>query len=156
VNKLRIGVIYGGRSGEHEVSLASAAAVFKNLDQNRYEAVPIRIEKDGRWSLPQRAPMLISAADVIEAAKSEESTGLAPGDAPREAHLLAHPGAETLMTIDRHNENPIVQGSRSTSSFPCCTVRTGRTARSRGCSSWRTSRTWAPACSPPPSAWTRR
>ena len=52
MKKLRVGVIYGGRSGEHEVSLASAAAVFKNLDPGRYEAVPIRIEKDGRWSLP--------------------------------------------------------------------------------------------------------
>ena len=55
MKKLRVGVIYGGRSGEHEVSLASAAAVFKNLDPERYEAVPIRIEKDGRWALPGAA-----------------------------------------------------------------------------------------------------
>ena len=47
VKKTRVGVIYGGRSGEHEVSLASAAAVFQNLDPGKYEAVPIRIEKDG-------------------------------------------------------------------------------------------------------------
>ena len=67
MKKLRVGVIYGGRSGEHEVSLASAAAVFKNLDPDRYEAVPIRIEKDGRWALPGRPPTLISAADVIHA-----------------------------------------------------------------------------------------
>ena len=52
MKKLRVGVIYGGRSGEHEVSLASAAAVFQNLDPARYEAVAIRIEKDGRWALP--------------------------------------------------------------------------------------------------------
>ena len=39
MNKIRIGIIYGGRSSEHEVSLASAAAVFKNLDPDRYEAV---------------------------------------------------------------------------------------------------------------------
>ncbi len=65
VNKLRVGVIYGGRSGEHEVSLASAAAVFKNLDPQRYEGVPIKIEKDGRWTLPSRPPTLASAADVI-------------------------------------------------------------------------------------------
>src|SRR5881409_4008463 len=54
VKKLRVGVIYGGRSGEHEVSLASAAAVFQHLDPARYEAVAIRIEKDGRWALPDR------------------------------------------------------------------------------------------------------
>ena len=60
--KLRVGVIYGGRSGEHEVSLASAAAVFENLDAERYEAVPIKIEKDGRWTLPARPPAVTSAA----------------------------------------------------------------------------------------------
>ena len=51
MKRLRVGVIYGGRSGEHEVSLASAAAVFAHLDRQRYEPVPIRIEKDGRWAL---------------------------------------------------------------------------------------------------------
>ena len=50
VKRLRVGVIYGGRSGEHEVSLASAAAVFSNLDPERYEAVPIRIEMPRRAS----------------------------------------------------------------------------------------------------------
>src|SRR6188472_399569 len=49
VKRLRVGVLYGGRSGEHEVSLASAASVFAHLDKKRYEGVPIRIEKDGRW-----------------------------------------------------------------------------------------------------------
>jgi D-alanine-D-alanine ligase len=47
--KLRIGVLYGGRSGEHEVSLASAASVIRSLDPEKYEAVPIGITKDGRW-----------------------------------------------------------------------------------------------------------
>jgi D-alanine-D-alanine ligase len=95
VAKLRVGVIYGGRSGEHEVSLASAAAVFQHLDRARYEPVAIRIEKDGRWGLPEHPPQLLSAADVIEAAK--EGTPAAG----REAHLIAHPGGETLLTVDR-------------------------------------------------------
>ena len=89
-----MGVIYGGRSGEHEVSLASAAAVFQHLDPERYEPVAIRIEKDGRWALPRRAPSVMKAADVIRA-RPELSDG------SREAHLVAHPGAETLITIDR-------------------------------------------------------
>jgi len=81
MKKLRVGVIYGGRSGEHEVSLASAAAVFKNLDPSRYEPVAIRIEKDGRWALPDRPPRLISAAEVIEAAKAEAARdGLPPAE----------------------------------------------------------------------------
>jgi D-alanine-D-alanine ligase len=90
-----VGVIYGGRSGEHEVSLASAASVFQNLDPSRYEAVPIRIEKDGRWSLPSSPPRLVSAADAIQQARAG-----GPETAP-ETHLVAHPGAETLLTIDR-------------------------------------------------------
>jgi D-alanine-D-alanine ligase len=47
--RLRIGVLFGGRSGEHEVSLASAASVIRSLDPEKYEAVPIGISKDGRW-----------------------------------------------------------------------------------------------------------
>src|ERR1700719_93990 len=45
--RLRVGVIFGGRSGEHEVSLASAASVIRALDPEKYEAVPIGIGKDG-------------------------------------------------------------------------------------------------------------
>jgi D-alanine-D-alanine ligase len=95
VRTLRVGVIYGGRSGEDEVSLASAAAVFLNLDRERYEAIPIRIEKDGRWILPERPPTLASASDVIDAAR----TGTP--DAGREVHLVARPGTDTLLTVDR-------------------------------------------------------
>ncbi|MGH9781287.1 MAG: hypothetical protein ACRD33_05650, partial [Candidatus Acidiferrales bacterium] len=47
--RLRIGILFGGRSGEHEVSLASAASVIRALDAEKYEAVPIGITKDGRW-----------------------------------------------------------------------------------------------------------
>lgn len=49
--KIRVAVIYGGRSGEHEVSLQSAASVVKNLDPNRFEIVPIGIDKQGHWLL---------------------------------------------------------------------------------------------------------
>jgi len=56
--KIRVGVIFGGRSGEHEVSLMSAASVLSNLDPERYEVVPIGITKEGRWVVagdPMRA-----------------------------------------------------------------------------------------------------
>lgn len=66
VKKLRVGVIYGGRSGEHEVSVASAASIFKHLDRERYEAVPMRIEKSGQWVLGGGVPEMLSAADVVE------------------------------------------------------------------------------------------
>ncbi len=47
--KLRVGVLFGGRSGEHEVSLASAASILRGLDPQKYEAVPIGISKEGHW-----------------------------------------------------------------------------------------------------------
>jgi D-alanine-D-alanine ligase len=71
VTKLRVGVIYGGKSGEHEVSVASAAAIFKHLDPNRYEAVPVRIEKTGRWNLGAAVPKALSAAEVIKQGQPE-------------------------------------------------------------------------------------
>ncbi|TMC16521.1 MAG: D-alanine--D-alanine ligase [Chloroflexi bacterium] len=49
--KIRVGLVFGGRSGEHEVSLASAQAVMANLDSNKYEVVPIGITKTGSWLL---------------------------------------------------------------------------------------------------------
>ena len=51
MHKLRVGVIFGGRSGEHEVSLASATSVIKALDPAKYEIIPIAIAKSGRWSV---------------------------------------------------------------------------------------------------------
>src|ERR1041385_5242215 len=98
MKKLRVGVIYGGRSGEHEVSVASAASIIKHLDRSRYEPVPIRIEKDGRWTLADKAPASISAADVIEHARLEAARPVRPG---REAHLVAHPGEDTVLAIER-------------------------------------------------------
>jgi len=119
VKKLRVGVIYGGRSGEHEVSLASTAAVFQNLDPARYEPVAIRVEKDGRWSLPRQAPALVSAADVIQSSRSDEGRpSRTQTDRPREAHLVAHPGGETLLTIDRRDSEAVVSGLALDVVFP--------------------------------------
>jgi D-alanine-D-alanine ligase len=98
MKRLRIGVLYGGRSGEHEVSLASAAAVFANLDRNRYDPVPIRIEKDGRWTLADKPPIAASAAEVIEQSRLEAARQIRSG---REVHLVARPSDETVLSIKR-------------------------------------------------------
>ncbi len=93
-----MGVIFGGRSGEHEVSIASAAAVLKNLDRTRYEPVGIRIEKDGRWTIVDRMPTAISAAEVIDQSRLQSARHVRPG---RETVLLPHPSDETIITIAR-------------------------------------------------------
>ena len=59
MNKLRIGVLFGGRSGEHEVSLLSAAAVLKAINKDKYEVVPIGITKEGRWLTDSHAEKLL-------------------------------------------------------------------------------------------------
>ena len=71
-------MIFGGRSGEHEVSIASAASIFKHLDRSRYEPVPIRIEKDGRWALTSKAPTAISAAEVLKQSSTESLQTIEP------------------------------------------------------------------------------
>ncbi len=57
--KLRVGVLFGGRSGEHEVSLLSAASVVNAIDKSKYEVVPIGITKEGRWLTAAHAERLL-------------------------------------------------------------------------------------------------
>jgi D-alanine-D-alanine ligase len=93
--KLRVGVIFGGRSGEHEVSLASAASVIRALDPEKYEAVPIGITKDGRWLVGTGAQKLLP-----EVLKSGERVSL-PAD-PTSASLvsLAPSSGHPSITVD--------------------------------------------------------
>jgi D-alanine-D-alanine ligase len=90
--KLRVGVLFGGRSGEHEVSLLSAASILKAIDRDKFDVVPIGITKEGRWLAGGDARNLLDNG-VKEAprqfrAGDPEST---PG-----ARLL-HEGIPTLM-----------------------------------------------------------
>ena len=57
--RLKVGVLFGGRSGEHEVSLASAASVIRGLDPDKYEPVPIGITKEGHWLIGAGAVKLL-------------------------------------------------------------------------------------------------
>jgi D-alanine-D-alanine ligase len=83
MKKIRVGILFGGRSGEHEVSLLSAASVFNAIDKNKYEVVPIGITKEGRW---------VTAADAerLLRGKFEEGKHLRAGDPE------ATPGAAVL------------------------------------------------------------
>jgi D-alanine-D-alanine ligase len=63
--RLRVGVLFGGRSGEHEVSLASAASVIRDLDPDKYEAVPIGISKEGHWLTPAASGAKLNAAQKM-------------------------------------------------------------------------------------------
>jgi D-alanine-D-alanine ligase len=90
--RMRVGVVYGGRSGEHEVSLRSAASIIGALDPERYEIVPIAIGKDGRW---------LTGSDslrVLEAAQRD----LAPlPDHGNDVTLPADPTRRGLVPLGR-------------------------------------------------------
>jgi len=66
MKKLRVGVLFGGRSGEHEVSLLSAASVLKAINPDKYEVVPIGITKEGQWVSPAHAEKLLRGEDLPE------------------------------------------------------------------------------------------
>lgn len=80
MRKIRVGIVFGGRSGEHEVSLASARSVLAALDRTRYEPVAIGITRDGKWLLadsPDR--MLAHNAQSALPEAGDRMTELAPG-----------------------------------------------------------------------------
>jgi len=89
--KLRVGILFGGRSGEHEVSLLSAASVLNAIDKTKYEVVPIGITKDGRWLTAEHAERLLKG-DAGGGARATQTTQLRAGDPE------ATPGAALLAT----------------------------------------------------------
>ena len=90
--KLRVGILFGGRSGEHEVSLLSAASVLQAIDRSKFDVVPIGITKDGRW---------LASADargLLEGDQSAVARRLRAGDpAATPGAKLLHEGIPTLM-----------------------------------------------------------
>ena len=66
MKKLRVGVLFGGRSGEHEVSLLSAASVLKAINPEKYDVVPIGITKEGRWVSSAHAEKMLAGEKQVE------------------------------------------------------------------------------------------
>jgi D-alanine-D-alanine ligase len=88
--KLRVGVLFGGRSGEHEVSLLSAASILKALDRDRFEVVPIGITKQGRW-------LLSGDAERLLAGNYEDASALRAGDPQHTAPAALLAKGESVM-----------------------------------------------------------
>jgi D-alanine-D-alanine ligase len=78
--KIRVGLIFGGRSGEHEVSIASAMSVYNALDKSRYEVILIGIDKAGRWLLPDKEHLLeyVKKPMALRLGEMQGSYGLVP------------------------------------------------------------------------------
>src|SRR6202789_438682 len=93
--RLRVGILFGGRSGEHEVSLASAASVIQALNPEKYEAVPIGIAKDGRWLVGGGALKLL--ADVL---KSGDRVVLPPDPTAGSLVPLGGGSGQSSVSVD--------------------------------------------------------
>ena len=94
MKKLRVGVLFGGRSGEHEVSLLSAASVLNAIDKKKYEVVPIGITKQGRW---------------VTAAHAERLLQGKPPETPEPRHLRAgDPDATPAAAVLARGEGVVV------------------------------------------------
>lgn len=95
-NKIRLAVLFGGRSGEHEVSLMSAASVIQAADKDKYEIVPIGITKEGRW-LAGGDPMAVLTGGKVHL----QLPGLTEQPAVS-GTLLPEPGRNQLVALGDH------------------------------------------------------
>ena len=95
--KLRIGVIFGGRSGEHEVSVRSARSVIEAIDKSKYEVVPIAITKEGNW---------LGAASALEFFPPETRRMLAAQSEGGEVAILGDPSRRGLVRLDHESGSP--------------------------------------------------
>lgn len=107
-DKIRVGLIFGGRSGEHEVSLASAQAVLRALDETKYEAVLIGVSKEGKWLTggnPLKQLINATHSPLLQATNGANGTNTA---------LVSHSATE-MTTADAWNANvdvvfPLIHG----------------------------------------------
>ena len=98
--KTRVGVIFGGRSGEHEISIRSARTVIEQIDRSKYEVIPIAIDKSGVWLNPAESALLLPA-----------ETGTLIGDAVRgtetaQVAIVGDPKYRGLTRMGQTNGNP--------------------------------------------------
>ena len=92
--KLRVGVIFGGRSGEHEVSVRSARSVIEAVDKTKYEVVPIAITKEGNWLGPA------AAAKLLPEEVQRKLSANALNTKTKEVAILGDPSRHGLMKLD--------------------------------------------------------
>src|SRR3954470_10932083 len=119
MKKLKVGILFGGRSGEHEVSLLSAASVMNAIDKSRFDFVPIGITKEGRWLTATHAEKMLGSQKVASiAASADDSKHLRAGDpsATPGAALLA--GGESVMVPPMPDANSMVPFSTTAADHP--------------------------------------
>jgi D-alanine-D-alanine ligase len=125
MKKIRVGILFGGRSGEHEVSLLSAASVFNAIDKDKYEVVPIGITKEGRWVTsadaerllhgefedtkhlragdPEATPgaaVLAKGESVVVPPEPQRHGSITPFETDASSHVLTRRAADRAIDVD--------------------------------------------------------
>ena len=95
-DKVRLIVLFGGRSAEHEVSCVTAVHVLKALDPDRYEVLPIGITHEGRWVLAEDAGKLLARGASAELPAALEATGPEVDPLPM---VAAEPGSVVVLPL---------------------------------------------------------
>ncbi len=122
--KIRVGLLFGGRSGEHEVSLTSAASVLKALDPAKYDVVPIGITRQGRWLVGSAADRLLPAVlengDPVTASVDPAGPKLIPLDSSVPATRARPPEIDVVFPIlhGTFGEDGTVQGMLELAGLP--------------------------------------
>lgn len=130
--KIRVGVIFGGRSGEHEISIRSARTVIEKIDRSKYDIIPIAIDKGGVWLNPAESAQLLPAATgalVGDAVRGTENTQVALVGDPKYRGLTRmgnHSDANTLAALDvvfpvmhgTYGEDGTIQGLLEMANIP--------------------------------------
>jgi D-alanine-D-alanine ligase len=103
--KLRVGILFGGRSGEHEVSLLSAASILNAIDKTKYDVIPIGITKQGRWITSTEATRLLAGdtkpTPVLLKTPKPKSIQLAAGaDLALQNEVLAQQHGPLAQSLD--------------------------------------------------------
>jgi D-alanine-D-alanine ligase len=118
--RLRVAVIFGGRSGEHEVSLASAASVIRALDPEKYDVVPVGITKQGRWlagtSAQKMLPEVLQAGRNVMLNADPSVAALVPADGSPSASL--HVDVVFPVLHGTYGEDGTVQGLLDLAGLP--------------------------------------
>jgi D-alanine-D-alanine ligase len=97
--KLRVGILFGGRSGEHEVSLLSAASILKAIDRRKFDVVPIGINKAGHWLIADAAQGLLEGSGPAKLGSGEPAPSEPPAEGRKKLRAgdqAATPGAQVL------------------------------------------------------------
>jgi D-alanine-D-alanine ligase len=123
--RMRVAVVYGGRSGEHEVSLRSAASIIAALDPARYEVVPVAITKDGRWLTgPDSLEVLELAQRDLTPIPEHGSDVMVPADPTRRGLLPLGRGRATRLDVvfpvlhGTYGEDGTIQGLLELADLP--------------------------------------